>query len=258
MVAIEKVITKKLRKKFFMGEQCFHIYKNDVIMDVGACTGDMSLYYSWKVGIKGRVIAIEPEENNFKYIQKLKDKYNIDNITLLNLGVYKEDTEGVLYNSKDNSHHSIYREFDWNINNESVTKQSNINLFTIDSLCKILDLKRLDYIVCNIEGAELDALLGAKNTLEKFHPKIQMAPHSINNINQKQSITDYLIDNGYIVEEVKGILYGSVDSQDFDMIETSMCENCGSTINRWESARFDGVCLDCYTKFTLSWFKSII
>ncbi len=38
-----------------------------------------------------------------------------------------------------------------------------------------MDLKRLDYIKMDIEGAEREALRGAAETLRRFHPRLTIA-----------------------------------------------------------------------------------
>jgi len=50
-------------------ENVYHhekISKNMVVVDVGAHVGFYSLLASWKVGEKGKVIAIEPDPENFE------------------------------------------------------------------------------------------------------------------------------------------------------------------------------------------------
>ena len=48
-------------------------------------------------------------------------------------------------------------------------------LTTIDKLVAELKLERVDYIKMDIEGAEVRALDGGKETIAKFHPRLSMA-----------------------------------------------------------------------------------
>ena len=48
-------------------------------------------------------------------------------------------------------------------------------LVTIDELAAELKLERVDFIKLDIEGAEKQALAGAKNTLAKYHPRLAIA-----------------------------------------------------------------------------------
>jgi FkbM family methyltransferase len=48
-------------------------------------------------------------------------------------------------------------------------------LTTIDKIVDELHLPRVDLIKMDIEGAEVKALAGARNTLSRFHPRMSTA-----------------------------------------------------------------------------------
>lgn len=255
-MGIEKRISKKLHKKFIMGELIFHINKGDTIIDIGACTGDMSLYYSWKVGDTGKVIAIEPEKRNWANVRiNCKD---IPNITVLRKGLYKDIRDKELYISYDASHHSIYSDFDWNVEKKSIIDKQLIKLITLDSLVETRHLDRVDYIPMNVEGAAYDILLGADHTLKKFKPKIYVAPHDVGGVSTRNKILELLERYNYHIHNWKGIIYASQNPNDFDNKVYNKCGICGDNIDEWESARFDGVCDNCYANFITKWFSKIL
>jgi hypothetical protein len=47
----------------------------------------------------------------------------------------------------------------------------------IDTLVEQLGLERVDFIKMDIEGAEVDALLGAKETISQFKPKLAICTY---------------------------------------------------------------------------------
>jgi len=53
---------------------------------------------------------------------------------------------------------------------------------TIDQLVAEQMLPRVDVIVMDIEGAETDALLGARETIRKFHPFLAIATEHTSDI----------------------------------------------------------------------------
>jgi hypothetical protein len=50
-----------------------------------------------------------------------------------------------------------------------------VPLTTIDKLVDELKLARVDFIKMDIEGAEVKALLGARSTLQRFHPRMSLS-----------------------------------------------------------------------------------
>ena len=52
-------------------------------------------------------------------------------------------------------------------------------LTTIDKLVEELQLQRVDYIKMDIEGAERNALMGARKTLGRFHPRLALSSYHL-------------------------------------------------------------------------------
>ena len=50
-----------------------------------------------------------------------------------------------------------------------------MKLTTIDTIVRELGLERLDYIKMDTEGAERSALVGASDTIRRFHPRMTIA-----------------------------------------------------------------------------------
>jgi FkbM family methyltransferase len=252
-----KRICKKLYKKFIEGELYFHINKDDVVFDIGACTGEMALFYSWKVGDNGKVYAIEPDRvRNIEYISKLiEDKKNIK---LLKFALGKEDGEGTLYLSTDSSHHSIYKDLDWNIEHNVQYTELPIKIHKLDTIVEMLHLEKLNVLYMNVEGAEYDVLLGAEKTLQTLSPKIHLAIHSMNKKKYTDEILDFLDKHGYKVRQFEDQIYASKNEIDFIPYDTRKCDICEKKITVYECQRFDGVCVPCWWSFTEKWLETIL
>ena len=252
-----KRIMKKLYKKFIEGELYFHIKPGDIIFDVGACTGEMALYYSWRIGDNGKIYAVEPDRiNNLPHISNLiKDSKNIK---LLKFALGKEDGEGELYLSTDNSHHSLYKDFDWNVEHQVPHNTLPIKIHKLDTVIDMLHLERLNILYMNVEGAELDVLFGAEKTLEKLSPRIHLAVHRVNNQSKLDDILKFFDDHGYKTRQYEDQIYASKNEIDFIPYDTRICDICGKKITIYECQRFDGVCVKCWWDFTQKWFETIL
>ncbi len=138
------------------------ISPNDWVIDVGACEGFFTRYAFHK---KGNVCVIEAVPDLIEAI-KLTLSYNkISGAVLVN---------GLLGNSSGSSLISI----DLNhisISHESKEKGIPIRKFTLDELINQRVIPRIDFIKADVEGAELEVIKGAVNSILKYKPKISLA-----------------------------------------------------------------------------------
>lgn len=150
--------------------------EGDVVIDCGACIGLATLFFAQKVGKNGTVVAIEPEKTNFNFLIKTVDnnKDKFPNILPLNCAIYKKDSNLTLFLSKLNiGSHTIYSNN--KIEKKLTTNLEEIKAMKIDTIVKNLKLKKVDIIKIDIEGAEIDALLGAESTISFLKPKLIIA-----------------------------------------------------------------------------------
>ena len=142
----------------------------DVFIDVGANIGLFSLFAAPLVGERGMVIAVEASGREFDRL--------IDNIALNNLMNVRalhfalSDKPGVVELSIADDKHGGHNTLAKNFTYASVEKirTERVAAETIDQLVGRSKIDRLDLIKMDIEGAELLAIRGARETLQKFRP----------------------------------------------------------------------------------------
>ncbi len=131
----------------------------DVVVDIGAAFGFYSILASKRVGETGRVVAIEPQPDNFTMLNLNIGLNKLTNVTTLNYAVYSKEEELPLYSS-----YSILSE------RSEKNKMDFVKVkgYTLDYLLKDLNgIKKVNWIKIDVEGAELDVLRGAHNTLSE-------------------------------------------------------------------------------------------
>jgi len=159
------------------------VEEGDVVLDCGAFIGITSLLFSKLAGKSGKVIAIEPEENNYATLQKIAklNEGNSATIIPLKVAVYRENCELELYISDNpifSSCHTLYRDIEHKTIRESlIGLTEKVKAVKIDTLVEELGLERVDFIKMDIEGAEIDALLGAERTISQFKPKLAICTY---------------------------------------------------------------------------------
>lgn len=136
--------------------------KDETIADLGAYDGDtIREFLAFTKNEYKHIFAFEPDEKNFK---KLKTKTEgLCNLSLFNLGAWNK-TETLLFEKKAgrNSHKS--------------ETGIPVNFDSVDNVVKI----PLSFIKMDIEGAELKALDGAKETIKNYKPKLYICAYHRN------------------------------------------------------------------------------
>ncbi len=138
-----------------------------VLYDIGANVGVFSLYSALKK--KCKVVAIEPESQNYACLNKNIHHNHLDNdIAALNIGLYDRTAVNVLNLNTMQSgaaNHSVGNAVTWAGDKyEPVFRQAVLS-FTLDSLIEYFVLDIPNYIKIDVDGNESKILEGAKETL---------------------------------------------------------------------------------------------
>ncbi|AEF19956.1 MULTISPECIES: FkbM family methyltransferase [unclassified Hydrogenobaculum] len=139
----------------------FDVEEGDVVFDCGANSSKDAyincLYFAKKAGKNGKVYAFEPIPRI--YNELLEDVKGFENIIPVNKGV--SDRKQTVY-FKDLGGGSRI----------DTAGDIEVELISIDEFVKEHNIPKVDFIKMDIEGAELDALKGAINTIKTFKPKL--------------------------------------------------------------------------------------
>ena len=127
----------------------------DTLLDIGAGCGTEVSYFSTAVGNSGHVYAIEADPNVFRRLEKTITLIGAKNITALNLAVYSKSSN-VWVNMVTSAGVGNF------VSRAESNNSVEINGCTFDDLIVSLQLKVINFVKMNIEGAESEALLGLK------------------------------------------------------------------------------------------------
>ncbi len=178
------------------------ISKGDTVIEIGGHIGFVSQYFSRLVGIDGKVIVFEPGSNNLPYIQR--NLTNKPNVVLESMAVSNNVGEASFYeDSNSGQNNSLLNDYK---NAISVAKSQYENLVlntrivsvtTVDSYVELRQLS-CDFIKIDIEGLELNALLGASKTLQRI--KGLMVEVTEN----QEEVSRLLLESGFFLEDEGG------------------------------------------------------
>ncbi len=140
---------------------------NETYLDLGAYNGDTALeFLSYTNGKYGNMVLVEPDAKNYN---KLKNNTkHLSNVVYFNGAIHKFDGEGE-FNALGGRNSTV-------LTKEHKDKEAKtISVATVDKLCP-----HATFINMDVEGNEENAIIGAKNTIEKAKPKMLIAAYHRN------------------------------------------------------------------------------
>jgi FkbM family methyltransferase len=173
-----------------------------VFLDVGAHIGYETLKASVRVGPSGKVISFEPNPGTLNELRANIAASHATNVTVEPIACTDKEQMVTLYDSTSvgNSGASSL-----SMANADEAKEGSLPSYVvrgrpIDAVVRELGLTRLDVIKVDVEGAEYLVLLGARETLQRFHPKLVMevVPSQLANMNATvDDLISFLRELGY-------------------------------------------------------------
>jgi FkbM family methyltransferase len=154
----------------FMFEQYRYKHNNlnigvengDIAIDGGGCWGDTALYMAAKGAEK--VYCFEFSEDNLKILNQnfAANPQLSEHITVVQKAIWNVDGVKLDFQSNGPATSLVEREGGSN----------HVETLTLDTLVEQMKIERIDFIKMDIEGAEMNALHGARKTIERFAPKL--------------------------------------------------------------------------------------
>jgi FkbM family methyltransferase len=155
------------RRVYGAGEHFIH--PGDVVIDCGASDGDFTRE-ALRAGA-ARVVSVEISPAAAECIRRnLAPEIAAGKVTLYPKGVW--DHEDTLMLNVDDTNFAANSVV---LHPESSHPTVAVPLTTIDRIVGELGLPRVDFIKMDVEGAEVKALSGARQTLIRFKPRLSIA-----------------------------------------------------------------------------------
>lgn len=137
--------------------------KGNIVFDVGANVGYYTILASKAVGRKGVVYAFEPDPRNLIYLKKNVKSNNCRNVVIVEKALTEKNQTAMLaYDLANPGESSLAK------THSTDSRSVPIETITLDTFVKQHGIIEINVIKMDIEGAEILALLGAKNTLKKM------------------------------------------------------------------------------------------
>jgi FkbM family methyltransferase len=179
----------------------YNIYSHEVlrkgmtVIDVGAHIGTYTILAAEKVGKNGRVIAVEPESKNYRQLLENIKLNNFQNIVPVNIALLDYEGYEKLYISPLSGTHSL-------LFKEDAISSIEVQTKPLDRLLEELNLKKIDIIKIDAEGAEIPILRGAEKTL-KTNPNLKIFVASYHYPSEVEEVCQFLNERGFKTRVLK-------------------------------------------------------
>jgi FkbM family methyltransferase len=175
-----------------LGEQKRNIYgtrihPGDIVLDAGANVG----VFTRKALSDGasKIIAIEPAPENLECLRRnFAHEIADGRVVLYPKGIWdRDDVLKFAIDPNDSAKDTFVRTID----NPNFIQ---VPVTTVDKLVAELQLPKVDFIKMDIEGAEQKAVVGSKNTIARFHPRMALC---IYHVQSDERIVPKLVADAY-------------------------------------------------------------
>ena len=159
-----------------------YLLPGTVVLDVGAHFGYFTTRFSSLVGEAGEVIALEPNDSSRRILERHLARRSIRNVRILPFAAWStsSDIELQIDGPLGVTSH---------IRNTPKGGGSRVQGRTIDEIVFELGNVRVGFIKIDVEGAEVEVLLGAKQTLLKHRPVVLCEIGSDYGVNTSSHLT---------------------------------------------------------------------
>lgn len=152
------------RRQYFYASADLRVQpeKGDFVIDGGACTGDTALVFSNAVGDSGKVYAFDPVAEHLEVLRHNIGQFPHKNVVAMPYGLSNKEVlcEPLVVNKYSPGFSS---------------GNAAVPLRSIDDMVAKGEIERIDFLKLDVEGAELETLLGAKESIHRFKPKMAVS-----------------------------------------------------------------------------------
>lgn len=173
------------------------VKKGMTVIDIGAHIGYYSLLFAKCVGPAGRVFSFEPLPENLALLRKNIQLNKLDNVQTYLHAVFSSTKEISISIPNDAPNSG-----DGSVIHDRGSRHVLVPAITLDSFCATAGIQP-DVLKLDVEGAEYDVLVGAKETITQFRPELLIELHHFDGNAAAHPVPGLLAGWGYQVHWIE-------------------------------------------------------
>ena len=150
--------------------------KGDTVIDVGANIGCFSLFAAYQVGAMGRVIAVEPNGETYRQLQRNIALNNLQNVLAMPCAVTGQSGMVRLHRHSNALYSSLYQSVDGHANFDEIEEVPGV---TFQQILGEQDVERCNFLKLDCEGAEHEIIGGMSAETAARIDRIGMELHEV-------------------------------------------------------------------------------
>ncbi|MDD4591658.1 MAG: FkbM family methyltransferase [Parabacteroides sp.] len=155
-------------KSEYFDTEVVHLNEHEVLLDVGAYKGDVTLEFVKQTGNKyDGIIAFEPDKETLAIFRENIARNKVQRLEIHNKGAWHKRATLNFHDGRSGSSRV----------SESDFKAVPSTIIEVDTIDNILNGRPVTYISMDIEGAEHNALVGGEQTIKKWRPRIAVCAY---------------------------------------------------------------------------------
>lgn len=172
-------------------------WEGKVVYDIGAHSGAYTLFFARRVGLRGQVVAFEPQPRNFRKLTRNLRLNRIGNARGVEMAVGRGPGRRSIFMLPGmTTTASLAEEADtplrWRVGQAEVA--------ALDALIGELRLPPPQFVKIDVEGMEGEVIEGAAKTLDRWRPELLIEMHGLgraHRLSRAESMVRRLIALGY-------------------------------------------------------------
>lgn len=228
-MATARVVSRNIRRHKFEPEVAYLkdiIRPDDVCVHAGASDGRHTLVMA-NLAKRGSVYCFEPSSYSFEILRRAMAVHRLRNVQCFNVALMDFEGEinlAIPVKTSGRLGHSFGHVT--SAEKESLASFPDIQAdrvvteparaVTLDAFCDRNDIEKVDFLRCDVEGAEYRLLMGGVRTIDRHLPNalIEIHPHALEKNFQasKDDVFDFFRSRGYAAYCLKNGKPASVDA----------------------------------------------
>lgn len=153
----------------------YPICQGDIVVEVGASSGEEASRFARAVGRRGRLIAVEPEPGNVTKLRAALPADTFPQVTIVAKGAWKHSGELKFFVGGEKEHRladlsATELTYEWwgvtdHLHAKRYKGETTVPVDTVDNIVAEAGIDRIDFILFETNGAELEGVQGMVSSL---------------------------------------------------------------------------------------------